>query len=95
MSRIGTTVRSLFLCAALAVAFALPDSVLITPTGARYHVSACPSIRGASALVFRASADSAGYTACRRCLSPHSGALSKFSKCARRMSRRSPRARPA
>lgn len=47
---------------------ALPDTVRVTPHGARYHAAGCASIRGASEVVRRAVADSVGYLPCRRCL---------------------------
>lgn len=49
---------------------ALPDSVRVTEHGTRWHVGACPALRGPFWTVARVKADSAGYTPCRRCTAP-------------------------
>lgn len=60
---------ALILSALLAVAI-LPDTVRVSASGngTRYHAIRCAALAGGGVLVWRVSADSLGYVACKRCL---------------------------
>ena len=64
---------------ALLAAFARPDSVRVAASGAgtRYHLFTCSSL-SASTLVYRASAESLGYSRCLRCFPSRAAKLKRL-----------------
>mgnify|MGYP003517304243 FL=1 len=64
---------------ALLAAFALPDTCRIAASGngTRYHLFTCSSL-SASTLVYRASAESLGYSRCLRCFPSRAAKLKRL-----------------